>query len=482
MRTPLSLILILGIVFTTIAQDQNGTPVKWTLKQCVDYAIENNITVKQNENNIDLAEIDKKDAIGNFIPTLNLNSSASWNRGLTQDASTGVLVNETTQTTFGGLSSGVPIYRGMRNQNQLRRAELSILANQYQLDKIKDDVSLFVINAYLDVLFAKEAVNVAIPQVEITQEQLERTKQLVEAGTLPRGDLLDVEATLANDEQNLIITQNNVKIALISLAQLLQLETYNDFDIADEEIETLPLINLAEYSVETIYQKSLETRNEIKVAQTNIEIAERDIKLAKGAMHPTLSGFFNWNSRYSNRDIITGSEIDPNDPTRVIGVVETTGDNVVSPNFRTTVGPANPFFDQFNDNKGSSFGLSLNIPVLNGFQASNNVKRAKINLEQQKFQLEQEELDLEKIIHQVYADAVGALKLYDATKRSLDARQVSFEYAQERFDVGVLNSFDFSQIKNQLVQANSDFLRAKYDFIFRVKLLEYYYGIPVQNL
>ena len=119
MRTPLSLILILGIVFTSIAQDQNGTPIKWTLKQCVDYAIENNITVKQNENNIDLAEIDKKDAIGNFIPTLNLNSSASWNRGLTQDASTGVLVNETTQTTFGGLSSGVPIYRGMRNQNQL---------------------------------------------------------------------------------------------------------------------------------------------------------------------------------------------------------------------------------------------------------------------------------------------------------------------------------------------------------------------------
>ena len=166
----------------------------------------------------------------------------------------------------------------------------------------------------------------------------------------------------------------------------------------------------------------------------------------------------------------------------MIGVVETTGDNVVSPNFMTITGPADGFFDQFDQNKGSSFGVSLQIPVLNGFSASNNVRRAKINYEQQKFQLEQEELDLEKVIHQVYADALGALKLYEATKRSLEAREVSFEYAQERFDVGVLNSFDYSQIKNRLVTANSDFLRAKYDFIFRVKLLEYYYGVPVANL
>ena len=215
---------------------------------------------------------------------------------------------------------------------------------------------------------------------------------------------------------------------------------------------------------------------------TNIEIAEADIKLAKGALQPTLAGFYQWNSRYSDRDIITSTEIDPNNPTRIIGQVETTGDNVISPNFIATTGPAEDFFDQIDRNKGYAFGLSLNIPILNGFNASNNVRRAKINHEQQKYQLEQEELNLERTIHQVYADAVGALKLYDATKRSLEAREVSFEYAQERFDVGVLNSFDFSQIKNRLVQANSDFLRAKYDFIFRVKLLEFYYGIPVQNL
>ena len=482
MKALLSLIVFISFTLTVNSQETNTEGKKWTLRDCVDYAIENNISVKQSENNIALAEVDKRAAIGNFIPNLNLNSSAAWNSGLTTDVTTGVLINQTTQTTNGGISSGVAIYRGLRNQNELRRAELSILSGQYQLDKMKDDISLFVINAYLEVLFSKEAVKVAVPQVEITMEQLERTNQLVEAGTLPRGDLLDVEATLANDEQNLILTQNRVELALITLAQLLQLEEYDDFDIADEEIETLPLINLPEYSVDMIYEKALETRNEIKVAQTNIEIAESDVKLAKGALQPTLSGFFNWNSRYSDRDQILGSEIDPNNPTRVIGVVETTGDNVISQNFVPITGPADGFFDQFDQNKGSSFGLSLQIPVFNGFSASNNVRRAKINYEQQKFQLEQEELDLEKIIHQVYADAVGALKLYDATKRSLEAREVSFQYAEERFDVGVLNSFDYSQIKNRLVTANSDFLRAKYDFIFRVKLLEYYYGIPVDNL
>lgn len=482
MKAPLSLILLFSIILSVYSQESNPNVKKWTLRECVDYAIENNISVKQSENNISLAEVDKRGAIGNFIPSLNFNSNAAWNSGLTTDVTTGVLINQTTQTTNGGLSAGVPIWRGLRNQNELKRAELSILASQYQLDKVKDDISLFVINAYLEVLFSKEAVKVAIPQVEITREQLARTRQLVEAGTVPRGDLLDVEATLANDEQNLIITQNSVRLAKISLAQLLQLEDYQNFDIANEEIETLPLINLADYSVDKILEKAMQTRNEIKVAQANIEIAESDIKLAKGALQPTLSGFYNWNSRYSDRDRIIGSEIDPNNPTRIIGQVETTGDNVISPNFTTITGPADGFFDQIDQNKGSAFGLSIQIPILNGFRASNTVKRAEINYEQQKYQLEQEELDLEKIIHQVYADAIGSLKLYEATKRSLEAREVSFTYAQERFDVGVLNSFDYSQIKNRLVTANSDFLRAKYDFIFRVKLLEYYYGVPVENL
>ncbi len=479
MKAKHTLILFFSFIFSIYAQDSNNDKKRWTLKECVEYAIENNLTVKQSEYDIALAEIDRKDAVGNFIPSLNLNGNQSWNRGLSVDAATGVLVNETTQTSGIGASSGVTIYSGLQNLNQIRRADLSILASRYQLDKIKDDISINVINAYLQVLFNKEAVNVALPQLEISREQLQRTSKLVEAGTLPRGDLLDIVATLANDEQNLIITQNNTQISLISLAQLLQLNDYNNFNIADEEIESLPLINLSNYSVDAIFDKALENRNQILVAKTNIEIAEKDIKLAKGALQPTLSGFYNFNSRYSNRNQIIGFDPDPNNPIRVIGVVEGTGQNVVAPNSIPIVGGPDSFFDQINRNRGSSFGFSLRVPVFNGFRASNNVKRAKVQFEKQKTRLGEEELILERIIHQIYADAMGALKLYEATQKSLDAQQESFRYAQERFNVGVMNSFDFSQVKNRLVNADSNFLRAKYDFIFKIKLLEFYYGVPV---
>ncbi|MCD6543684.1 MAG: TolC family protein [Flavobacteriaceae bacterium] len=483
MKTNLTLLFLFSFIISVYSQENTSDYKKWTLRECVDYAIENNLTVKQSEYDISLAEINRKDAIGNFLPSLNLNGSHSWNSGLTTDVTTGVLRNQTTQTTSGGLSSGILIYGGLQNHNLLRKADLGILANRYQLDKIKDDISLNVINAYLQVLFGKEAVNVALPQLEITREQLNRTNKLVEAGTIPKGDLLEIQATLAGDEQNLIITQNNLQISLISLAQLLQLDNYKDFDVADEEIESLPLVNLANYSVDDVYQKALENRNEIKVAKTNIEIAEKDIKLAKGALQPTLSGFYNWNSRYSNLDRIVGSEINPDNPIRVIGQVEGTGENVITQNFIPVTGSPNGFSDQFFDrNKGSSFGLSLRIPVFNGFKASNNVKRAEIFYDKQKNQLGEEELRLEKIIHTVYADALGALKIYDAAQKSVAAQEEAFRYAQEKFNVGVMNSFEFSQTKNRLVKAHSDFLRSKYDFIFKVKLLEYYYGVPVSDL
>ncbi len=478
MKTKLTLLLFLFAAISGWAQE-NTSAKKWTLEECVDYAIENNISVKQNELNVQDSEINKKDAVGNFIPNLNVNGTHSWNSGLTTDVTTGVLRNQTTQTTSGGLSSSVVIFDGLQNINKLRRADMAILANRYQVDKIKDDISLNVISAYLSVLFNKEAVKVAESQLVISREQLNRTNKLVEAGTAPKGDLLDIQATLANDEQNLIVTENNVKISLIDLALLLQLENVADFDVADEEIAGLPTVDLSSYSIDEIYTKALEIRNEIKVAQTNIDIAEQDIKIAKGSIYPSLSGFFSWNSRYSNFERVVGSEIDPDNPYMVIGQVETTGDNVIRQNFRPIVGDPDGFFDQFNDNKGYSFGLSLRIPIFNGFRVSNNIKRARINVERQKNQLVQQELNLEKTINSVYADALGSLKIYEAAQKSVIAQEESFRYAQEKYNVGVLNSFDYSQIKNRLIKAQSDFLRAKYDYIFKIKLLQFYYGVNV---
>ncbi len=449
MKIKLIFILFIGIISPSIAQEQEtGTVKKWTLQECIDYALENNITVKQSENDIKMAEIEKRGAIGNLLPNLNMNGNYGWGFGLSLDQSN-VYRSVTSENMNVGASTNLNLWDGLQRINRLRKSELSILASRYQTDKIKDDITLNVINAYLQVLFDTEAINVAKPQLEISKEQLERSQKLAEAGTIPAGDLYEIQATVANDEQNLIVTENNKRLSLLSLAQLLQLENANNFDIANEEISTLPLVNLADYSVQQIFQKALENRNEIKVAQTNVSIAEKDIDISKGALQPTLSAGYSFNTLANDIPPLTGGGVDP-------------------------------VLDQFRDNRRSTVGFSLNIPVFNGFQASNNVRRAKINLEQQKYQLDQEELNLERTINTVYLDARGALKIYDAAQKSVEAQKESFRYAQEKFNVGVMNSFEFSQIKNNMVRAQADFLRAKYDFIFKVKLLEFYYGIPVE--
>ena len=474
MKTRLSILIAFFVIITSFAQDK-----KWTLKECVDYALEHNITIKQNEYDISLSEINKKDAFGNMLPNLNINGNHSWNSGLTQDVTTGVLRNQTTQNTSFGLSAGVTIYSGLQSLNRLRKSDLAILASRYQVDKIKDDISLNVINSFLRVLFDKETLKVAEPQLEISKKQLERTQALVDAGTLPKGDLLDIQATLANDEQSVVVAENNLKISLLSLAQLLQLDDIYNFDVADSSISNIPLTKITNNSVEEIFQKAVQNRSEIKLAKTNIEISEKDIIIAKGALLPTLSGFYNWNSRASNAERIAGVVIDSNNPTNIIGTVEGSGENVITDNFTPVLGAADNYFNQIDLNKGSSFGLQLQIPVFNGFRTKNSIKKSKINLEKSKLQLEQQEIDLERTINTVYNDAAGSLKVLEAAQKSVASQEEAFRYSQEKFNVGAMNSFDFSQTQNRLVKARSDVIRAKFDYLFKIKLLEFYYGIPI---
>src|SRR5690606_21754710 len=198
---------------------------------------------------------------------------------------------------------------------------------------------------------------------------------------------------------------------------------------------------------------------EIKIADANSKLAEYDLKIAKGALHPTLSGFYSYSTRASYTDRIVGAELDPNSPTNQIGVVESTGEAVVAPNFRGIIGNAAPLFDQFSLNDGHNFGLQVSIPILNGFSASNNVGRNRVNLERAKFQLEQANLDLETNVYQAFNDAQGAMKAYEAAQKTLTARQEAYNYSQERYNVGLLNAFDFSQSQNQLEAAQSEVIR-----------------------
>ena len=472
-RSFLSLIVMLVCNITIQAQSK-----KWTLEECVTYAIQNNISIKQSELDSKMALIDKKSAVGRFLPSLNASASHSWNIGLNQDITTGLLQNKTTQFTSAGANVGIDIYRGLQNQNTLRKANLSIVAAKYQLVKMQEDVALNVANAFLQVLFNKENLKVQKEQLRINEKQYARSEELVKVGSIPRGDLLDVKATLALNNQNVITAENSLLISKLSLSHLLQLKDFENFDVVDDT-DVKDANNIMAQTPSAIYEKAFEGRTELKIARTNLEIAEKNVAIAKGAFQPTLQGFYSFNSRVAYSDRVTGVIPSTSNPTSIVGFVEGTNQNVLSPNFTRVLGNPAPFFDQFNTNKGQSFGMQLSVPIFNGFSARNNVERYKVSLEQSKIAVEQQNLDLQRNVYTAFADAKGALNAYESSVAALEARQGAYNYATEKYSVGLMNSFDFNQSQTLLTNAQSEVLRTKYDYIFKIKILEFYFGIPL---
>ncbi|MBZ9631006.1 TolC family protein [Salegentibacter sp. LM13S] len=454
---------------------------KWTLQECVNYALENNISVKQSELDVELAELGRRDAIGNFLPNINASATNSWNTGLTQNVTTGVLQTQTTRNFSAGVTASLNLFDGLRNFKQLQRAKISELASQYALDRMKDDITLFVADSYLQVLFNKQNLEILRMQNEVTQEQLERTQQLVEAGSLPQGDLLEIEATNADELQRIIVAKNNIRISLISLAQTLLIKDYENFDIVERDYDIFGT-EILDNSVDDIVEQAKEERSEIKIAEANREIAQKDVEIAKGAYYPSVGAFFNYNTRESGQGRIVGAEIDPNDPTREIGVVEETGDIVVAPNTLTTIGSPLPFFEQLQRNDGITYGVQVSVPIFNGLATRIQVRRSQVNARRAEYELEQAELDLEANVYQAYVDAEGAFEAYEAALVAANAQEQAFEYSTQRFDVGMSNAFEFSQAKLRYENAQSEVLRTKYDYIFKLKVLELYFGVPVTDL
>ena len=447
------LLLCLLVWTTTIVSAQEQ---KWTLEACVNYAWSHNISVKQSELDVQSAQVEKSAGFGAFLPSASANTSHSWNVGLNQNITTNLLENQTTQFTSLGANVGIDIYKGLQNQQRFRKAKLSLLASQYQLEKMKDDIGLNVANAFLQIVFNKENLNVQRDQLAISEKQLLRTQQFVDAGALPRGDVLDSKATVAADMQKVVVAENTLLISKLSLAQLLQLDNFQSFDIAEGDYEAKQSEVMFQ-TPEAIIAKAKENRIELKISKTNMAVAEKEVSISKGAYQPTIQGFYGFNSRISYADI---------------PLFDNTG------NLIGTRGPLS-FMDQFSNNKGHQFGIQLNVPIFSGFAVKNNVMRSKIAFERTKIAYSQSELDLERSIYTAYTDAKGAYNSYESALSALDARRSAFAYAKERFDVGLMNTFEYNQAQTLFVNAQSEVVRTKFDYIFRTKIVEYYFGIPI---
>ncbi len=414
---------------------------KWTLEECVDYAIQNNISIKQSELDLKTSDIDKLEAIGGFLPTLNGNANYSINTGASINPVTNQFQNQTFKSFSASANSSIMLFNGLANWKTMQRAKLNKIANSYRLDKMKDDIALSIANSYLQILFNKEQLKVQKNQNLITKENIKRTQELIQAGSLPAGDIYELQATDASQEQQIVNTENALLISKIALCQTLLLDDYANFDISDEVID-LPLSNITNESQDAILEKAKESVKDVKIAIANVDVAKKDVALSRSSYLPTLTGFLGYNTRWAESTPFS-------------------------------------FIDQLTLFDGTAVGLQLSVPILNGFATRGRVQRAKINQERSEFQLKQAELDLERNVYQAYNDVINAKKSYEAAQKTLEARKQSFNFSKERYEVGLMNSFDFAQSTSAYENAQSEVLRTKYDYIFRTKILEFYFGIPL---
>lgn len=441
------LILVLALVTFSI----NVTAQKlWTLEECINYAFENNIEIKQSVLSVNAADMDVAQSKYNLAPSLNASSSHSFGWGRSFDQSANKYASRNTQQSYFTVSSQVTLFNGLQLVNNVRQKQFDYLAEKYNSDKIRNDMSLNVAAGYLQILFTIELAKNAQRQVDISSEQIDRTKKQVEAGAVAKGSLFDIEAQGAADEANLISTKNSVNLAYLDLMQLLDIEANLDFDIEKPSFEIVGSPTLL--PADMIYNKSVMIMPEIKSAEYRVESAERGLSIIKGARSPRLYANGSYGTNFS--DQLDQSYI-PGQP---------------------GYGEMISFGDQFKENRNGTLSFGLSIPIFNGYQVSTNIKKSKIYFESVNLTLEAEKLRLRKNIEAAYADAIGAYQTFVSRQKSVDAFKESFKYTEEKFNVGMVNSTDYNVVKIQLANSESDLASSKFDYIFKTKILDFYLG------
>jgi outer membrane protein len=448
--------ICLIFLLTLITLGLNAQQKDWTLQECIRYALDNNIQIKQQgiqtryqENALDLAKF-------RLLPTINGSASHNYSFGRALDQTTYQYTdNETILSDNLYFSSNLTLFNGLQNQNTIKRSRYDLLASEEDYKTISDNVALNVALAYLQILLNREIVTATANQLATTNEQISKTRKLVDAGSIARGNLLQIEAQAAQEELQLINIKNQYDISLLNITQLLELPSSEGFSIIvpDIPLDTNAVIR---GDINEIYNAALGNRPEVKGSEFRLYSSEYDLKISQGARSPRLSLSNTFSTGYSDvRRKLLG--IDQNGP--IYGEY--------------------PFSEQLNDNINYGIGFSLNIPILNGWQVNRNISNARLGVENSNYALEGTKKQLYKSIQQAYADANAALKRYAASMKTVVYTEESLRYTEQKFNVGMVTPVDYNAAKTQLLNAQSDMVQAKYEFIFKTRVLDFYRGIPL---
>jgi outer membrane protein len=477
-----SVVLIaLSLTLSANAQvDSTATTKKWTMKECVDIALENNLRIKRSLYNVQTSEANMLQSKGQFLPTVNAFGSYTKNYGRALNPTTNLFVDRNSTTLSPSISGNMPLFQGLRIQYTYRQSQRDLLASTEDLQKAKNDVIINVVTLYINVIFNKELLENSRYQLNSSVQQLERIKKQVEAGSLAMTNQLNQEALVATNEVNLINQENLLNLSILQLKQAMQIHGSEQLDVEVPDIPTEDLI--LESNAEAIYQAAVATMPEIKAAMMRVESAEFALKASRGSYYPRLglSASFSSNSSDLNarRSVIS-------DGSYTVGttpVGQTLGGDPVFPlNYNTTVTESKySHVDQLDDNRFRNLSLQLNIPILNGFNTRSNVQRAIINRQIADITVKETQNTLRQTIETSYNDALAASRTYHASQKQVHAQEEAFRMNKQRFDVGALNIIEFQISENDLYRAKSDLTRAKYNFIFRKKVLDFYQGKPIE--
>ena len=450
------------ILFFTLSLISKGTLLSqqkvWSLVDCITYAIDNNIQIKQQviqtefqKNSLDLAKF-------KLLPTLNGSASQNYSFGRALDQTTYQFTNQqNVRSNNFYLGGNLNIFNGLQNYNTIKMNQYQLLAGEQDLQSIKDNIALTAALDYLQILLNKELVAANGNQLQITLQQIEKTKKLVDAGSSARGNLLQIEAQAAQEELQLINIKNQLDLSYLNITQLLELKTPVGFEIVVPEIR-VDSNAIISGNIDEIFSVAQGTRPEVKSSELSLTASEYGLKVSRGGRSPRLSMNSSFSTGYS--DIRK----------KILGL-----DSVM---YAPVYGKYS-FADQVNDNISWGIGFTLNIPILNGWQINKNISNSKLSVQSSRYTLEGTKKTLYKNIQQAYSDAVAALKKYNASKKAVTYTEESFRYTEQKFNVGLVTPVDYNVAKTQLLKAQSDLAQSKYEYIFKTKVLDFYKGIPI---
>lgn len=466
MRTLIST-LIFFILFSI-----NSNAQTWTLQQCINYAIENNIQIKRQKLNSEYAENNYFQSRLNVLPGVNAGANQNFNFGRSVDPFTNDFITQNTSSNDFYISARVNLFNGFQNYNNIQKRRFELQQSEYSLDKTKNDITLEIAIAYLQVLFNFEALEASENQLNVTKLQVEKSSKLVEVGNVAKGELLEIQAQMANEELSVLVNKNALQDSYLTLTQLLDLDSVGNFEVTvPENIEFT--MDFPLQSIEELYHQSLTSMPEIKRDEYYLRSQEKNLDVVKGQRYPTLSLRGSYYSGYSDARQQVEDIIQENQITGYVGGDE--NQPVTLPGYRFVYGDYS-FSDQFKDNAYKSLSFSLSIPIFNQYQVKTGIDNSKLAVLDAKYQLDLTKKNLYKTIQQSHADALAALEKFKSTEKAVASYQEAFVYAEQKYNVGLLSSVDYNLAKNNLTKSKSDLLQAKYEYIFKTRILDFYTG------